>query len=348
MAVFTPKEELIGRLHGEDIGCFPRSIPVFTPVVEMMKITGTRFPEANYRPGPMAKLALAAHELAHWNCTMLPWASTVEMEALGCEVANRDDDIAAYPQFKARAFDDAYSVTFRGDILNKGSFPAVFEATKIVRDVMEAEYDGAIPVVSMFQGPFTVASYTIGVNEMYRHVIRDEKRARKVLDTVSDLSILYAERMLQSGGDVILMSDPTAEGLTGEQFQNILLPVYRKIADALDSAKMIHICGRTGKIASHLPDAGFHGFSFDFPGVSLETLREKISGRMRLIGSVPTVTHLLEGTRDDVMGMAREMIDDGTDFLSPSCGLPQYTPLDNVKALADAVDQWNNRGDTTG
>jgi uroporphyrinogen-III decarboxylase len=65
---------------------------------------------------------------------------------------------------------------------------------------------------------------------------------------------------------------------------------------------------------------------------------------MRLIGSVPTVTHLLEGTRDDVMEIAREMMEGGTDFLSPSCGLPQYTPLQNVQAIADAIEQWNGGG----
>ena len=180
----SPKQELLKTLRGEDIGYFPRCIPLFTPVVDMMKETGAYFPAANYEAEPMARLALAAHELGGWNATMVPWASTVEMEALGCEVLNHEDDIAGYPQFKKRAFEDAYHVTFDSDILDKGSFPAVFEATSIVRERIDTKHGGEIPIVSMFQGPFTIASYVIGVNDMYRHMIRDVKRAKAVLEKI--------------------------------------------------------------------------------------------------------------------------------------------------------------------
>jgi MtaA/CmuA family methyltransferase len=337
----SPKQELLKTLRGEDIGYFPRCIPLFTPVVDMMKETESFFPAANYEAGPMARLALAAHELGGWNATMIPWASTVEMEALGCEVLNRDDDISAYPQFKRRAFEDAYDVTFGRDILEKGSIPAVLEATSIARERIDGAHGGEIPIVSMFQGPFTVASYVIGVNDMYRHMIRDVKRAKAVLDVVSDLSILYGNAMLQAGGDVIDMSDPAAEGLTGEQFGEILLPVYRKIARGIRGEKFIHICGRTSKIAAYLPDSGFHGFSFDYPGVEVELVRARVGRSMALIGSVPTVSHLLEGSRQDVVDISLEMIRRGTNILSPSCGLPQHTPLENVRALAEAVELWN-------
>ncbi len=341
MKLLSPKEELIRTLSGENIGYFPRPIPVFTPIVDMMKQTGAFFPAANYEAEPMARLAHAAHELGGWNSVMLPWASTVEMEALGCEVVNRDDDKAGYPQFKEKAFADAYEVSLPADVLDRGSFPAVFEATRLVRQTIERKYDGTIPIVSMFQGPFTIASYIIGVNDMYKHVIRDEGRAAHLLDMVSDLNILYGKRMLQCGGDVILMSDPAAEGLTGEQFGNLLVPVYRKITDALQGKKMVHICGRTAKIAPHLPETGFHGFSFDCPGVEIEQLREAVGNRLTLIGSVPTVTHLLEGSREEVIQVSFDMISRGTDMLSPSCGLPQYTSLENVRAVADAITQWN-------
>lgn len=348
MNILSPREELICTLRGEDIGYFPRPIPVFTPVVDMMKQRDAYFPGANYDAEPMARLALAAHELGGWNSVMLPWASTVEMEAFGCEVVNREDDIAGYPQFKKRAFEDASEVDVPEDVLQRGSLPAVFEATKLVRQAINRKYDGTVPIVSMFQGPFTIACYIIGVNDMYRHVIRDRRRALHVLEKVSDLNILYGSEMLACGGDVILMSDPAAEGLAGEQFKTLLVPVYRKITDALPGQKMVHICGRTAKIAPYLPETGFHGFSFDYPGVTLEQLREAVGDRIRLIGSVPTVTHLLEGTREDIMAISLDMMRRGTDMLSPSCGLPQYTSLENVRAIAEAIEKWNSDRRTGG
>jgi [methyl-Co(III) methanol-specific corrinoid protein]:coenzyme M methyltransferase len=343
MKTLSPREELIQTLSGEHIGCFPRSIPVFTPILDMMEKTGSFFPKANYDASAMATLALSAHKLGRWNSVMLPWASTVEMEAMGCEVVNREDDVTGYPQFKNKAFSDAYDVTLPDDILQRGSFPAVFEATELVRRSIDQDCDGSIPIVSMFQGPFTIASYIIGVNDMYKHVIRDEERARYVLDIVSDLNIRYGGEMLDRGGDVILMSDPAAEGLTGEQFKKLLLPVYRKITESLRGRKMVHICGKTGRIALHLPETGFHGFSFDSTGVEIEQLRETVGGRIKLIGSVSTVSHLLEGSREDVLQQSQDMIHRGVDILSPSCGLPQFSPLENVRAMADAIETWNNK-----
>ena len=340
--VYEPKEELIRVLRGEEIGYYPRTIPVFTPVVDMMKRYNAYFPAANYEAVPMAKLALAAHELGRWHCIMIPWASTVEMEALGCEVINRRDDIAAYPQFKRKAFDDANDVRFGNDILKRKPFPAVFEATKIAREKIDKQYNGEIPIVSMTQGPFTIAGYTIGINEMFKHMIKDRKRAEHALNVVSDLNILYANEMLRSGGDLLLMSDPAAEGLTPKQFESIVLPVYRKIAASVRCHKMLHICGRTGKLLDPIAESGFDGFSFDYPAVDVTLVTEKLKGRMRSIGSVPTVTHLLEGTVEDVIEISTYMIESGVDLLSPSCGLPQYTPLENVKAMAEAIDSWNS------
>lgn len=341
MKIYSPKEELIRVLNGEKIGYFPRSIPVFGPVVDMMKATGAYFPDANYIAEPMTKLAIAAHELGDWNAIMMPWASTIEMEALGCEVTVKKDNIADYPLWKKSAFKDAYNVKFGKDILKKGSFPAIFKATKIVREIIEKKYNGEIPIVSMFQGPFTVASYSIGINKMFKYMIKDVKRAQKALDVVSDLSILYGTEMLRYGGDLVLMSDPVVEGLGSQEFKSIILPVYQKITNSIKGKKIIHVCGKTSRIIKHLLKSGFNGYSFDYPKLSIEFVRHSIGDKMKVIGSVPTITHLLNGTKEDVSKNSLYMIENGVNILAPSCGLPQYIPLQNVKAMSEAIKYWN-------
>lgn len=343
MKTYSPKEELIRVLNGKKINYFPRGIPVFGPVVDMMKATGAYFPDANYIAEPMAKLAIAAHELGGWNAIMMPWASTIEMEALGCEVTIKKDNIADYPLWKKSVFKDAYDVKFGKDILKKGSFPAILKATKIVRDFIERKYNGDIPIISMFQGPFTIASYSIGFNKMFKYMIKDIKRAQKALDVISDLNILYANEMLKCGGDLVLLSDPVAEGLGSHEFKNTLLPVFKKITNAIKESKMIHICGKTSRIIKHLPESGFYGYSFDYPKLSIEFVKQSVGAKMKVIGSVPTITHLLDGTKEDVFKSSLYMIENGVDILAPSCGLPQYTPLQNVKAMAEAIEYWNKK-----
>jgi [methyl-Co(III) methanol-specific corrinoid protein]:coenzyme M methyltransferase len=341
MEMLTPKEEMLRVLEGEDIGYFPRPIPQYTPIVDTMKVTGAYFPEGNTRALPMAKLALAAHELCNWNTVMLPWASSIESEAAGCRVVCREGDIGAYPQVKECAFEDAYDVELGPDILERGTFPAVFDAIKMVRERIDEQHGGVIPIIALSQGPFTVSGNVIGVNDMFRQVIKDPKRAAYVLDKVSDLNIMYICRMLESGADVFLLADPSAQGLTGEQFKKLIVPVYRKITEGVPAKAMLHVCGKTSKIAPHLPDTGFKGFSFDYPPTSVEALRAAFGNRLRLIGSVPTVSHLLNGTRDDVIDMTLEMIKRGVDLLAPSCGLPPFSPIENISAMAEGIELYN-------
>ena len=341
MEMLSPNDELLLVLEGEDIGYFPRAIPLFSPVVDMMKRTGVYFPAGNYEAEPMAKLALAAHEQGTWNSVMLPWPSTVESEAMGCEVVCKDNDIAGYPQVKGRAFEDAYDVELCDDILLKGSFPAVFGAIRIVRETIDKRYAGVIPVVALSQGPFTIAGNVIGVSDMFKHVIKDVKRAQRTLEVVSDLNIQYINEMLECGGDVVLLADPSAQGLTAEQFKRLLVPFYQKISQAVPAKIMFHVCGRTSKLAKHLPETGFEGFSFDFPSTSIEDLRKAFGHKVRLIGSVPTLTHLLEGKREDVIEITLQLIRKGVDILSPSCGLPQYSPLENIRAMSEGIMIYN-------
>jgi MtaA/CmuA family methyltransferase len=337
----SPKEELLRVLSGEGLGYFPRAIPLFSPIVEIMKQTGFFFPAGNYEAEPMARLALAAHELGNWHSTMLPWPSTVESEAMGCRVLSKKGDIASYPQVKERAFSDAYDVTLPNDILTRGSFPAVFGAFEIVNKTVEEKYNGEIPIIALTQGPFTIAGNVIGVNDMFKHVIRDVKRARCVLEVTSDLNILYVNRMLELGGDVVFLADPSAQGLTAPQFESLLVPVYKKISDRVNAPVILHICGRTSKLANHLPETGFQGFSFDYPSTSIVELREALGHRMKLVGSVPTLSHLLNGTQEDVVEKTIYQIEEGVDIQSPSCGLPPFSPLANIRAIEEGVLRYN-------
>jgi [methyl-Co(III) methanol-specific corrinoid protein]:coenzyme M methyltransferase len=341
MQTYSPKEEIVRVLSGEEIGYFPRAIPLFSPIVAMMEKTNAFFPAGNYEAEPMAKLALAAHELGNWHSTMLPWPSTVESEAMGCKVVNRDDDIAGYPQVKERAFSDAYNVTLPKDILKRGSFPAVFGAFEIVKETVEKRYNGEVLIVALTQGPFTIAGNVIGVNDMFKHVIKDPKRARCVLEVTSDLNILYINHMLKLGGDIVLLADPSAQGLTSPQFETLLVPIYRKISNAVNARIILHICGKTGRIARHLPETGFEGFSFDCPSTTIAQLKEAVGKKIKLVGSVPTLSHLLNGTEEEVVKMTMSQIEEGVDIQSPSCGLPQYSPLANIRAMEEGIARYN-------
>ena len=150
---------------------------------------------------------------------------------------------------------------------------------------------------------------------MYKMLIKNPTQAITVLDKISDLCIQFGNEVLKRGGDIIHLSDPFCQGLTDQTFKQFIIPIYRKISESIRGPIYLHICGKTSKLLRHIPDSGFFGFSFDSPAVSIEQVKNEIGNKMKLIGSVPTVSHILEGTRQDVFYKSLECIHAGVDFL---------------------------------
>jgi len=343
MKTYSPKEELIKVLNKEDIGYFPRTITNWVPVAEVMKLIGqSSLWDVFYLPEEMARLSIAIHEVCKWNSMGIGWAATIEMEAMGCEINIEKDGIKSFPALKKSFLDDPLDFKFEKNIINSRIFNIMFEATRIVKKVVVEKYNDGIPILASVIGPLTITGYMMDMEKMFRLLIKDPKKIKYALEVTSDLNILYAREMLKNGADVLHLADPVAHGLNDDLFREFLLPVYKKFCNSFKDVKIIcHICGKTGKILEALKESGVHGFSFDYPLTSLEEVKETIGDTMSVVGSVPTISHMLEGTREDVFNSSLEFIEKGVDILSGSCCPPLETSLTNVKAMAEAIEYWN-------
>jgi MtaA/CmuA family methyltransferase len=331
----SPRELFRAILAGEEVESFPAIIPINPPIVDIMKSCGIFWPEAHRQAGPMAELASACQETLEFNAVNVPFDMTVEAEALGCELLWKDG-VAATPQVKERSPDEKLP-DFDERVLDRGRVPVVLQAVSLLRQ----RFADAIPVVSFFEGPFTLAGLVTGVNNIYRNLLRDPGRVKRILETMCRVIVSYALGQLKAGADTAIMLDPNVMGLTRRQFVEFVLPLYREITAAIDSPLILHICGDTNPILDTVDQTGFAAFSFDHPAVQVRDVRAALSPSMRIIGSVPTVTHLLQGTRDEVFEVSLELIDQGVDFLAPSCFTPPESPLENVRAMKEAIEYWN-------
>ena len=345
MKKYTPKEELFKVLNKEDIGYFPRAITNWVPVSEVMKSIGqASLWDVFYKPEEMARLSIAIHEVCNWNSMGIGWAATNEMQALGCEISIGKDGIKSFPVLKNSIFDDPDDIKFKKNIINSEIFKVLFEATRVVKQVVKEKYNDGIPIFASVIGPLTITGYMIGMDRFFKLFIKNPKKVKYAFDVISDLNVLYANEILNNGADIIHFADPVAQGLNDKLFREFLIPGYQKISNSFKDVKIIcHICGKTDRILEALKESGFHGFSFDYPYTSFERVSEIIGKDMAVVGSVPTITHMLEGTREDVFNNSLEFIKKGVDILSGSCCPPLETPLDNLRAMADAIEYWNKK-----
>jgi [methyl-Co(III) methanol-specific corrinoid protein]:coenzyme M methyltransferase len=122
-------------------------------------------------------------------------------------------------------------------------------------------------------------------------------------------------------------------------FETSVFPLYRKVCRKVKGLKILHMCGDATTVLDPLADAGFEGISIE-EKVSVSFAKRITGDRVRLIGNVsPSDTLLTKGT-DAVLIEATACLEDGIDILAPGCGLAPQTPLENIKALVRARDNY--------
>jgi methylthiol:coenzyme M methyltransferase len=327
-------------LRGDGTGFVPPVVPINPPLLGIMRERGIFWPDAHRIARYMGELSSACQEILGFNAVNVPFDMAVEAEALGCETVWKAG-VSSTPQVKESATEDPGLLDFDGDTLRRGRFPVVFEALGMLRE----RYEKRIPVISFAEGPFTLSCLVAGLNRMYRYVLKDPEKASFILDRMGALLTLYVGKQLEAGADTAIVLDPNVMGLTKDQFRNFVLPVYKKITARINSPLILHICGDTTKILDAIPESGFAAYSFEYPSVGLGDVKKSLGGGMRIVGSVPTVTHLLNGNRDDVIAVSRMMLEGGVDLLAPGCFTPPETPLENARAMREAIEIWNTKED---
>jgi [methyl-Co(III) methanol-specific corrinoid protein]:coenzyme M methyltransferase len=64
---------------------------------------------------------------------------------------------------------------------------------------------------------------------------------------------------------------------------------------------------------------------------------EKVGQSMSLVGNVNNPEVLYQGTPDDVYRQVRYAVEAGVNIIGPECAIPLATPLENLKAIAEAA-----------
>ena len=62
-----------------------------------------------------------------------------------------------------------------------------------------------------------------------------------------------------------------------------------------------------------------------------------MGGRVSLVGNIDNANVLFMGSPEDVYEQARYAIESGVNIIGPECAIPLETPLENLKAISEAV-----------
>lgn len=337
MSEFTLKTRFLAALEGKPVDKVPVCSVTQTGIVELMDVVGASWPEAHTNPELMAKLAIANHELSGLEAVRVPYCLTVLVEALGCEInmgtKNRQPSVTAHPYPK-----DLEGATVPADLLQRGRIPAVLEAIKIIREKVGPD----VPIIGGMEGPITVASDLVSVKSFMKWSLKKTDLFEQALDIATEAAITYANALVEAGADVISVADPVASPdlMSPDSFKKFLKARLQKFSSSVNSVTVLHICGNVNSILSDMADCGFEGLSVEEKIGSPKKAKEVIGDRARFVGNISSPFTLLPGPVDKIKAEAKQALEDGVDVLAPGCGIAPMTPLENIKAMVAARDEY--------
>lgn len=337
MSDFTMKTRLLAALKGEAVDKVPVCSVTQTGIVELMDVVDAPWPESHSDAELMAKLAIANHELSGLEGVRVPYCLTVLAEAMGCEInmgtKNRQPSVTDHPYPKK--LDD---IAMPEALLETGRIPVVLEAIKIIREKVGPD----VPIIGGMEGPVTLASDLCSVKSFMKWSIKKPEMFGQILDFAAEAGIVYANAMVEAGADIISVADPVASPdlMSPDCFRDFLQARLQKFSENVDSMTVLHICGNVNPILSMMADCGFEGLSVEEKIGSVKKAKEVIGDRARLVGNVSSPFTLLPGPVDKIKAESKEALEGGIDVLAPGCGIAPMTPLENVKAMVEARNEY--------
>ena len=135
----------------------------------------------------------------------------------------------------------------------------------------------------------------------------------------------------------MVLADHATGDLVGPyHYEEYLLPIHQEITARIEGPIILHVCGNCSDRLELFARSGVDAYHFEWQ-VDAKMAVEKVGQSLSLIGNVNNPVTLFTGTPDDVHRQVRYAVDAGVNIIGPECAIPLATPLENLKAIAEAA-----------
>lgn len=238
------------------------------------------------------------------------------------------------------------------DVTKTGTVPTRMEFYKLSsRERLDNE---AFNVMSGVGGPFSCAANIPGVEKMSRWMLKEPEAVHRLLRIVVD----YFVKLVQDWKDIFgiegvlpSLSEPTAANqiISPRQFEQFAMPYIKEICEAVLAMGykhiFVHICGEQNlnlPYWAQIPfgDPGIISIGHE---VELETAAKYFPSDIIFGNLEPAI--IQTGTSQEVYEATREVVEKGKEIsggyiFSTGCELPPMAPVQNVRAVSQAVNDF--------
>jgi MtaA/CmuA family methyltransferase len=192
-------------------------------------------------------------------------------------------------------------------------------------------------VLGWVEGPFAEYADLRGVEAAMLDLMDRPDYFRQAAGAIIENEIKFAVAQVKAGADMIGVGDAAASLISPNQYKEFVLPLEKKLFDAIHEAGgavKLHICGNVSNHVEFMAESGADIIDLDWM-VPIEQTRELLGPDITLCGNFDPAAVLLQSTPEKIAEAARECIEAGGErfILMPGCEVPPATPEENIRAF---------------
>jgi uroporphyrinogen decarboxylase len=284
-----------------------------------------RFPDVVWIPGFWVEFGMAA-----------------EPSAFGCRVRfHSDRPPSIEPVVSDLSF---WSKCAPVNPADHGLMPLVLRLYQQMDQHLRAEGLGIRMVAA--RGPLTTASWVTGVTPLMKGLASQPDDVNKFLETITSSLIRWLEAQLETlhRPEGILLLDDLVGMISARMYQSLVEPHLKRIFHHFSGLlRVYHNDMPCPHLLEDLVNAGFDVFNFSHK-TDIALVKEKMAGRVALMGNVAPLDLGVRGTPEQVYAAAIECLNKaapgGGMILSFGGGVSPGTLPENIDALVEAARAW--------
>ena len=273
-------------------------------------------------------------------CTIMDL--TTEAEAFGAEIAFSDE---AVPAVVGHMLTDAKSINdLQVSSLKAGRIPQYLKANLLAARAIQDR-----PVFAGCIGPFSLAGRLYDMSGIMMLIYENPDAAHTLLAKCTQFIEKYCEALKLTGVNGVLMAEPAAGLLSNDDCKAFSSAYVKYIVNKVQDDHFIvvlHNCGNTGHCTEAMVETGAAAYHFGNKCRMEEVIKEVPKDALAM-GNLDPVSIFKDGTptqmREATLDLLEKMREYPNFVLSSGCDTPPHTPIENVNAFFEALNEWNEK-----
>ena len=271
-------------------------------------------------------------------CTIMDL--TTEAEAFGAEIAFSDE---AVPAVVGHMLTDVKSINdLQVPSLKAGRIPQYLKANLLAARAIQDR-----PVFAGCIGPFSLAGRLYDMSGIMMLIYENPDAAHTLLAKCTQFIEKYCEALKLTGVNGVLMAEPAAGLLSNDDCKAFSSAYVKYIVNKVQDDHFIvvlHNCGNTGHCTEAMVETGAAAYHFGNKCQMDEVIRD-VPPTALAMGNLDPVSLFKDGTPEQMRKATFDLLDKMRSYpnfvLSSGCDTPPHTPIENVNAFFEALNEWN-------